>query len=163
MTNLVPAIKDVADRANQKRIALWYIADSRLKWERFFRVLSGVMALISGASVTTLFGNASDSTTTKIFAASVAFVSGVVSLVSSIYFDSKETAKICEVTGKFLALRERSRCLILHDIATGTHGMSELKTLNKDYADYSEIVDRFLRPGFNAKFKIPNPSITWDI
>ena len=121
------------------------------------------MALISGASVTTLFGSSFDSATIKIFAAAAAFVSGIVSLVSSIYFDSKETAKISEVAGKFLALRERCRCLILDGNAMGNHGLSELKTLNKDYADYSEIADRFLPAGFNAKFKIPNPSMTWDI
>jgi hypothetical protein len=162
MTNFKTAVKSVAERSNQKRIGLWHVVDRRIKWEKFLRVLSGVMALVSGASVTALIGATFDTTIVKIFAAAVAFASGVLGLVSSIYYDSKETAQILDIGGQFLRLRERCRVLVVNGTVTEDRGADEHNVANKEYEDYTAASDRFLPVNFTDKFKIQYPTMHWD-
>jgi hypothetical protein len=63
---------------------------------------------IAGGAASALVAPAADIIGVKVFAAALAFVSGIISLVTSAFLDEKETAKINEGAARYGELRDRA-------------------------------------------------------
>jgi membrane protein implicated in regulation of membrane protease activity len=72
-----------------KHKALIAAANRRVRWQKILHMASGVLALISGASITAIIVELTSSMSVKVFSAALAFLSGVISLVVTSYFDEK--------------------------------------------------------------------------
>ena len=100
-------ITELRDSCWQKRMMLLNGAGRRQKWQRALHLLSGIITLVSGGSVAALLATMSGAGGLKLIGAIVAFLSGVLSLVVTTYFDVKETQKMFEGAGAYGALRDR--------------------------------------------------------
>ena len=110
-------------------------------------VLAGVLALISGASVISLIAAVSDELGVKIFAAAIAFASGLTTLVISSYFDQKETVNILEGASHFLALRDEANVTITRPNLTPAQEYETLDKLRREYDDYTAQYAQWTRWG----------------
>ena len=161
MANVDSDIKKIAENADQKRTALWILAERKLRWERRLRILSGIMALVSGASITTLFGKFTNELLTQIFSAVVALLAGILTLVASIHFDIREIVRMYEAMSKFQKIRN-SAILIVRSMDGNQPPPSKvIEDLMKEYGDLSAASDQFLPPGFIESLKISPSNIKW--
>ncbi len=94
--------------AQEKREMLLQSGQRRVNIKKYIYVISGSLALISGGAASSLVAPAADFLGVKIVAAALAFVSGAISLVTTAFFDEKETAKINEGAGRYGELRDRA-------------------------------------------------------
>ena len=106
-----------------------------------------MLALISGASVTSLIAAVSEEIGVKIFAAAIAFASGLTTLVISSYFDQKETLNILEGASHFLALRDEANVTITRPNLTPAQAYESLDKLRRAYDDYTTRYAQWTRLG----------------
>jgi len=116
---------------------------SRTKWNKRLHVASGVIALFSGGAVTAVFTELTSSLVVKIFAAAFAFSSGIISLVASTMFDTKETQSMFDGANQYLVLRLG---LLVHEawLIDAKQILDRLKKLRAEYAQASRAYDRLL-------------------
>jgi hypothetical protein len=108
LIRVLTSIEYIRSVAHEKRLLLLKQAQSRVNTKKYIYVLSGSLALISGGAASALVAPAADVIGVKLVAAGLAFISGVIALVTSAFFDEKETAKINEGAGRYGELRDRS-------------------------------------------------------
>jgi len=129
----------------QKREILSSQGMSRTKWNKRLHVASGVIALFSGGAVTAVFTELTSSLVVKIFAAAFAFSSGIISLVASTMFDTKETQSMFDGANQYLVLRDQLG-LLVHEawLIDAKQILDRLKKLRAEYAQASRAYDRLL-------------------
>jgi len=85
--------------------------------------------------------------TVKVLSACLGFLSGMISLVMTSFFDEKETNRLFEGATRFLSLRDQVELVRLQPNLTEKQAFEALKKLRTDYEKYSAEYDRFiLRP-----------------
>jgi hypothetical protein len=130
-------LRKLANACDAKWELLGRSAYRRILWAKALHVIAGVLALISGVSVTSLIAAVSDELGVKIFAAAIAFVSGLTTLVISSYFDQKETLNILEGASHFLALRDEANVTRTRPNLTPAQAYESLDKLSRAYDDYT--------------------------
>jgi hypothetical protein len=135
--------------ASKKRDQLMVGAQRKRTWRRALIFGSGVLALISGGSITAVISNWTDSSTVKILSAGLAFLSGFTSLLLGAFFDDKEIQKMYDGAGKFLALRNRVKSAGSKPQMTEKAAHESLTKLQEEYAKLSQEYDQFIGPIYN--------------
>jgi hypothetical protein len=105
-------IRNIREVSHEKRVLLMSRAQKRTGRKKVIYVVSGSLALLSGGTASALVAPAADVIGVKIMAAALAFVSGVISLVTTAFFDEKETAKMNEGAGRYGELRDRADVIL---------------------------------------------------
>jgi len=109
---LAKGIDDIIEVSQTKRERLWSRARDRTTWQRRLQFASGTIALLSGVAITSVFtALGSSSLTMKILGAVLAFVSGVLSLVTTTHLDPRETERVFGCAAKYAELRDHARSL----------------------------------------------------
>lgn len=101
-------IENLREVANEKREMLLATSQGRSRKRRGIYVASGVLALLSGGSCAALIAPVTDLIGVKILSALFALTSGVISLVTTAYYDDKETGQINEGAGRYGDLRDQA-------------------------------------------------------
>jgi hypothetical protein len=137
--------RELSDIYAEKREILTKQAISRTKWNRGLHLASGLIALLSGGAITAVLTELTSSLGVKIFAAVFAFSSGIISLVASTLFDTKETQSMFDGASQFLVLRDRLR-LLVHEawMLDANKLFEQLKGLRAEYATAAKAYDRLL-------------------
>lgn len=108
LLRVLSSIRYMREVSHEKRVLLLSRAQKRVGRKKIIYVVSGSLALLSGGTASALVAPAADVIGVKIMAAGLAFVSGVISLVTTAFFDEKETAKMNEGAGRYGELRDRA-------------------------------------------------------
>ena len=136
---------NLSDICAEKREVLKSQAISRSKWQKRLHIASGVIALLSGGAITAVVTDLTSSLQMKIFATTLAFSSGIISLVTTTLFDTKETQRMFEGAAQFLIIRDKLRALH-HRRSTLTpdqfdEALGPLRTeYNKTSADFDPLL-----------------------
>ena len=137
------------DTFYQKRMMLWSRAAGRTKWQKGLYIVAGLIALFSGGAITSVVTTLTSSTAMKVIAATLAFVSGIVSLVTTNLFDPKETEKMFDGAAQYAAARDRAQSI--HDrrrsLSLGQIGdaLTRLRTdSNKLSRDYDRLLPNLI-------------------
>ena len=160
--SLTEALNGLAQICAVKRAALAEAAGRRSAWRRGLHLTSGVLALLSGAGITSVIADLTSSMTVKVLSAVVAFVSGIITLLITAYFDEKETAKIYDGSAKFLALRDQAMLAPNRPDITEKQAFAALEKLRAEHARHSLEFDRFI-PNVAARSSFYNVSGKPDI
>lgn len=103
------AFDALVTKATRKREALIRRALKGRSWRRTLLFLAGALALLSGAAVVVEIGvHLKLVNEFRLLSASLALMSGVISLIIATYFEEREIHKLFEGAAKFLALREQA-------------------------------------------------------
>jgi hypothetical protein len=86
----------------------------------------------------------------KVFSALVAFLSGIITLVLSTYFDEKETIHIFEGASAFLRLRDQADLVLSRPDTSDEEAYTSLERLTEAYARHSAEYDHFILGGFDS-------------
>jgi hypothetical protein len=104
--------KNLSDICDTKRQVLLHQAISRTKWQKGLQIAAGTVALLSAmvgaarpSGMIALLGG------TEFVAAALAFLSGIVSLVTTTLFEVRETHRMFEGAYQFLVVRDQLRTL----------------------------------------------------
>jgi hypothetical protein len=129
-------IEKFRERCSRKRSALWRSAARKQKWQHGLHFGSGLVTLLSGGAVTSLLATVSGAQTLKIVGAIITLLSGILSLIASAYFDTREMQKMFKVAAQFGALREKFD-ILLDTLPTMPPQTAQKKfnELRKDYSD----------------------------
>jgi hypothetical protein len=101
------SVTELRESCWRKRMMLWNGAARRQRWQRALHLVSGIVTLVSGGSVAALLATISGAEGLKLIGAIIAFLSGVLSLIVTTYFDVKETQKMFEGASAYGVLRDR--------------------------------------------------------
>ncbi len=142
-TNLTNEIRRLALNCMLKREMLQRSGILRTSRKKGLSVLSGVLALLSAGAIASVlvkyFGNES----IQILAALSAFVSGILTLVVTIYYTDDETSKILEGSSKYLDLRERISNLNLNPAITDLEKYASIVALKDEYYNLDNIYSQY--------------------
>jgi hypothetical protein len=126
---------DLSNVCHEKRQLLLSQAISRTKWQKGLHIGSGTVALLSGMASTMVTG-------TQFVAAALAFLSGIVSLLTTTLFEVKETQRMFEGAYQFLVVRDRLRTLYRQrGILDVGKFMKEQEPLREQYVQISKEYD----------------------
>ena len=140
-------LEALAKRAQSKRARLARAAKRKSILGRSLTLSAGVLALLSAGSITAIITEITSSMTVKVLSACLGFLSGMISLVMTSFFDEKETNRLFEGATRFLSLRDQVELVRLQPNLTEKQAFEALKKLRTDYEKYSAEYDRFiLRP-----------------
>jgi hypothetical protein len=128
-----------------KRMILLEKAGHREQWQRTLHLASGIIMLISGGSVAALLATIGGGASLKLIGAVVAFLSGVLSLVVTTYFDPRETQKMFEGASNYGLLRDRLDTL-RDELPTISYGIAleRLQTIRADAGKASSQYDSLM-------------------
>lgn len=140
---LVNEIQRLVKNCTKKRIMLLQVAVARSKMKKKLTIASGVLALFSAGTITTviikLFGNE----VLPILAAVSAAISGIISLILSAYYTDDETSKIYEGSSKYLLLRDKAYRLLINPTISNKEAFSALEKFGHDYFEYDSLYSKF--------------------
>jgi hypothetical protein len=100
-------LTSIREFANGKRQILWSGAGARAHRRRMIGFSSGVIALVSGGSAAALLVPIANLMGVKIVSATLAFASGIITLLSASFYDDKETARMYVAAAAYGDLRDR--------------------------------------------------------
>jgi hypothetical protein len=139
------SITRLRDACARKRAILWDRAESRQRWQRVLHFTSGVITLVAGGSVTALLATVSGALTAKIAGSVIAILSGILSLVVTIFYDVKETDNMFEGAAKYGSLRDQLTTLLDKTEDIPSNKAAEiLAKLRNDYSDLARHYDRMV-------------------
>jgi hypothetical protein len=154
-TEEILALRDVWQIKRQK---LWKGGDSRTKWEKGLHIASGIIALFSGSAITSVVTALTSSLSVKILAAALAFLSGIISLFTTILFTEKETQQMFDGAAQYAAFRDRAQSLYDRRHEMSVHQLGQaIDRLRTDSNKLTTDFDRLL-PDLHAS--VPDSSIT---
>src|ERR1700730_14411004 len=105
-------VVELNTEAHNNYILLARFAHRHLFMRRTLHVASGVLALLSGSTITAVATKALSPDVWQIVSAATAFLSGVSTLLVSGFFTDKDSQAMLELAGKFLSLREDGSIII---------------------------------------------------
>jgi hypothetical protein len=141
-------LRQLVESCSLKRRLLLVVAHRATKWRKFLNVSAGVLALCSAASMTTIVAELTSSLGVKIFSAAVAFLSGVITLFATSFFDESDVQKAHDGAAKFMALRDKAHLAVGRPDATEKQAFAELSNLVSAYNNLSAEYDRLLPQNF---------------
>jgi hypothetical protein len=149
-----PGLERLLQACSSKRSVLFNEAIRRDRFAKRLNVSAGVVALLSGLSATAVFAEFTGLTIVKVLSATLAFISGIISLCASTYVDGRDVATMHKGAAAFLDLRER----LLLEMArfegakdASGQALLTLKKFGRDYAAASERYDRFLSKRYSPQ------------
>jgi hypothetical protein len=138
------SITQLRDACARKRAILWGRAESRQRWQRVLHFTAGVITLVAGGSVTALLATVSGALTAKIAGSVIGILSGVLSLVVTIFYDVKETDNMFAGAAKYGSLRDQLTTLLDKTTEPSNKVVESLAKLRKDYGDLAQHYDRMV-------------------
>jgi hypothetical protein len=152
--SLAASVARLQDIYNQRIAALNGAAQRRTKMHKYLRVGSGVVALVSGGAVSAALVEFLPAYT-KIVGALLAYASGIVTLMSDVFVDPKETHKMFEGAAHYAVIADRASALLDgRDMTTAKQlfdGLTKLRAdgnkVNADYGPLLPAPDRQVNPG----------------
>src|SRR3974377_1300867 len=133
----VADLETVAEACRGKATTLLFFANQRTTVRKFLNIAAGVLALFSAASITAVIAELTSSFGVKVVAASVAFLSGIITLVVSSFFDEREIQKAHEGAAKFMSLRDQAHLATRRPDISEKQAFAELSNLVKLYNSIS--------------------------
>jgi hypothetical protein len=133
----------LAESAHNRNQELIDIATFRRGFRQLLHVSAGIMALFAGTISVAISSGSPSTNTAQLISAVIAFLSGIITLLASTYFDEKETATIFDGAPKFLSLG--NKC----DSARENYNMTEselfatLETLQALHVELSNTYNHF--------------------
>ena len=130
----------LAAKCHHKRTALYDAANRRAQRRKMLHFTAGILALMSGGSITAVITVYANSTGMKVVSAVLAFVSGSITLLLDGFYDVSETQQMFSGASKFMLIRERI------DIERRRPTLTDAKAfdrLSKFAAEYAEISQRY--------------------
>ena len=116
--DIIEGVREIADFSDRKRPALMDRATARQSTSRHLHFLAAGIALLSSAGMTVVLTSGSSSLTLKVVTPLIAFAAGIINLVSTIYYDARETTRMFKGAASFLALKSKAELLLLSPPAT---------------------------------------------
>ena len=138
-------VKRVVTNCAMKREMLLHDALSRSKQKKRLTFISGLLALFSAGTITTVIVKFFDNEVLQIIAAFTAATSGFISLMTSVYYVEEETSKIFLGSSKYLALRDKAYRLLIQPNTTNEQIFKELENLLVEYAQLDESYSKYLK------------------
>ncbi|MFN2440491.1 MAG: hypothetical protein ABR503_14905, partial [Chitinophagaceae bacterium] len=136
--------KRIVLNCTQKRELLLQSAISKSKSKKGLTITSGILALFSAGAITSVIVKYFGNDFLQIIAAITAALSGILSLILSIYFSEENTSKIFEGASKYLTLRDKTYRLLLKPNNTNEKFYEELSILQSEYAQLDEPYSKYV-------------------
>ena len=135
LESLVGRIKKVEYVCNKKRAVLLEVGIKRARAANYYHVAAGVLAIVSGGVVSAAIAKYVSPTLFSIIGAVLAFGSGLVSIITSHFFDEKVTQRIFEGAASYAGLRANAELEALRPNLTEKQAYESVKGLLSKYND----------------------------
>jgi hypothetical protein len=112
LAELVDSVAVLRNTCRNKQTMLWQSARRRTKTQKGLHVAAGVIALFSGGAITSVLTAVTSSLIMKIIAAGFAFLSGMISLLTTTLFDTRETERMFDGATQYAILGNRAQSLL---------------------------------------------------
>jgi hypothetical protein len=132
---LVDEIERLVLNASVRRQAFLTTARRKSAIKRLLTFVSGLLALLSAAAITSVLTDFVGGKGLQIVAAASAAISGVSSLILAVYINETDIAQMFNAATSFLSLRERVHLLSLDPAMTSAQVYEALKNLQQEYAE----------------------------
>ena len=114
--NIQDEIERLTIKAANRRAKLQKAAYRALLIKKRLSVFSGVLALVSAGTITTVLVAAFGERVLQILAAATSALSGAIVLVTSSYFRDADVTSMFAGSSKYLALRQKANRLLIQTI-----------------------------------------------
>jgi hypothetical protein len=135
LEGLIGRMNKIEYVCNKKREVLLEVGLRRAKREKLYHTAAGALAIFSGGSVSAALSNHVSSTFFSIIGAALAFLSGLVSLITTHFFDEKVTQRIFEGAASYAGLRANAQLESVRPNLTEKQAFESLKDLLIKYND----------------------------
>ncbi len=115
------------------------------KTKKTLTVTSAALAIFSAGAITTVLIKYLGNSFLQIFAAITSGVSGIISIIITIYYSDDDTKKALEGSSKYLMIREKANRLLYKPNSTDKEIYDELEKLQTEYANLDEEYSKFLK------------------
>ena len=143
---MADAMIELAHKCSSKRADLGRKASRQAKWRKLLRVASGILSLLSAASIMSVIAKFTDATGVSVLSAVLASASGIMTLLLEIYYDEKEITRMFEGAAKFLAIKDEA--LFTRARLEGSQNRAQLHKeyhrLEQDYNQASREYDHLI-------------------
>lgn len=129
-----------------KREALLKLAHRAERNRRVLLIIAGIMALLSGASMTAIFVELVSSTAVKVSTAVLTFGAGLINLLTNAEIIGGNYKEMYKGASEFLMLRDAVRLEGVRMEQKGLLDPGSLKKLNEKYGQLSGTYDRYIAP-----------------
>ena len=128
----------LATNAAGKREGLLRLGLRKSKTKRSITVVAGLLALVSAGSISAIAAEFVSSKGLEIMSALVAALSGICSLVVSVYYKDEDIMNMMSGSSKYLALRESVYRLVIHPGINAAEKFGRLEKLQDQYANLDQ-------------------------
>lgn len=136
-------IKRLVINCMLKRQVLQKSGIKRTNRKKGLSVLSGILALFSAGAIASVLVKYFGNEIIQTIAAISAFISGILTLLVTIYYTDDETSKILEGSSKYLDLRERISNLKLNPTITKQEKYEAIVVLKAEYSNLDNIYSQY--------------------
>lgn len=137
---LVELNKDAHDNS----VALVDRARRAAALSRTLHIVSGILALISGSTITAIATKVLSADSWQAVSAGIAFLSGISTLLTTTFFQDREIRQIYELAGKFLAIREEGSAALQRPRSTDDDIYQAFLSLSERYSETASDAAPFL-------------------
>jgi hypothetical protein len=145
-------LMELGEACGQRRGQLARRAHRRSIWLKRLQLTSGILALISSGSAAGLLVATVGEQYLKISATVLAFVSGIISLLSEAFLDPKEIESLHSGSNKFQILRDKITIELDDPDMSDAQARSSNETFRKEYWHLCSEYDRYLPERFQGPF-----------
>lgn len=143
--NILSELQRTVMNCTMKRELLLQSAISKSKTKKGLTISSGILALFSAGTITSVIVKYFGNETLQIIAAITAALSGILSLVLTIYYAEENTTKIFEGASKYLLLRDKAYRLLIKPNNSNDKIFDDLANLQTEYAQLDEPFSKYIR------------------
>jgi hypothetical protein len=160
MDEIIGRMEKLSYICNKKRSALADVGIKHSRTGKILHVVAGVLALLSGTSVSAAITKFVQPTSFSVIGAALAFGAGLISLITSSFFDEKEMQRIAEGLAGFATLRESAD---LESIRPNLNEKQAYEALKSLFARYNELCARYDRLILSAVKTWPSADTNLDL
>ncbi len=142
---ILAELQRIVLNCTMKRELLLQSAISKSKMKKGLTISSGILALFSAGTITSVIVKYFGNETLQILAAITAALSGILSLILTIYYAEENTSKIFEGASKYLLLRDKAYRLLIRPNNSNDKLFDDLATLQTEYAQLDEPFSKYVR------------------
>ncbi|RAJ80086.1 hypothetical protein CLV59_105193 [Chitinophaga dinghuensis] len=144
-SDILSELRRIVLNCTDKRTLLLYNALQKARIRKTLSILSGILALFSAGTITSVIIKYLGDEILQIIAALTAALSGTLSLTLAIYFDEENISKSFEGASKYLSLRDRAYRSLINPNNSNTELYDVLANLHSDYAELDERFSKYTR------------------
>ena len=130
--------------AHDNSVALVDRARRTVTLSRTLHIVSGILALVSGSAITAIATKVLSADSWQAVSAGVAFLSGIVTLLTTTFFQDREIRQMYELAGKFLAIREEGSAALQRPGSTNDDIYKAFVSLSERYSKAASDAAPFL-------------------